>query len=76
MEKSQVAKASASERAQVVKAQRAALLGALCIILPDGSGNGTTAAYLIAVAIAVVYTAVNVIVFWFTADKKYRKIEV
>ncbi len=54
----------------------AALLGALCIILPDGAGSGTTAAYLIAVAIVAFFTAVNFVVFWFTADKKYRKIEV
>lgn len=53
----------------------AALLGALSIILPDGAAK-TTAAYLIAVAIAVFYAAVNFVVFWFTADKKYRNIEV
>ncbi len=54
----------------------AALLGACSIILPNGTASRTTAAYLIAVAAAIVYAAVNFVVFWFTADKKYRKIEV
>ena len=53
----------------------AAILGAISIIFPKTFENGATAAYLVSVGIAAVYTAINVLVFWFTVDKKYRKIE-
>ena len=52
----------------------AALIGAGCIIfskLPDGRMT----AYLAAAAVAFVYAAINFLVFWFTSDCKYRKIE-
>ena len=54
----------------------AAILGACSIIFPKTpEGGGATTAYLIAVAVTVVYSVINMLVFWFTADKKYRKIE-
>ncbi len=54
----------------------AAIVGACCIIFPRSIETvGATAAYLTAVGIALVYAAVNFIVFWFTVDKKYKKIE-
>ncbi len=51
-----------------------AVLGACALILPRTS-VGATATFLIGAAVAVVYAAVNVLVFWFTVDRKYRKIE-
>ena len=54
----------------------AAGLGAICIIFPRTFENGTTIAYLVSVAVAAAYAVVNILVFWFTADKKYRKTEV
>ena len=53
----------------------AAILGASCIILPKLSKDGATAAYCIAVGVALVYAVINFLVFWFTVDRKYRKIE-
>ncbi len=53
----------------------AALIGAGSVIFPKILENGALAAYLTSVFVALAYTAVNTLVFWFTADKKYRKIE-
>ena len=54
----------------------AAILGACSIIFPKTPEiGGTLVAYLIAVAVPFVYSVINMLVFWFTADKKYRKIE-
>ncbi len=55
----------------------AALLGASSIIfprtMPDG---GAGLSFLIAIGGAFVYMLINVLVFWFTVNRKYRKIEV
>ena len=54
----------------------AAILGACSIIFPKTPEiGGTLVAYLIAVAVPFVYSVINMLVFWFTADNKYRKIE-
>ncbi len=54
----------------------AALLGACSIIFPKIWENGSMTAYFVAIGGAFVYAAINVFVFWLTADKKYQKIEV
>lgn len=54
----------------------AAGLGACSIIFPGNSGDGKILAYIIDEAAAFVYAAVNFAVFWFTAENKYRKIEI
>lgn len=54
----------------------AAVFGAVCLILPKSIQGGTTAAYLISVGIACAYALINFLVFWFTVNNKYRKIEV
>ena len=53
----------------------AAVLGACSIIFPRVFAEGAMAAYIVALSIAFVYAAVNILVFWFTADRKYQKIE-
>ncbi len=50
-------------------------LGACCIIFPKIYENGKALAYLVALSVSAVYAAVNFLVYWFTVDKKYRKIE-
>ncbi len=54
----------------------AAVLGACCLIFPKMPQGGIVTAYLVALAVAFVYAAINVFVFWFTANRKYAKIEV
>ena len=55
----------------------AAIIGAGCIILPRVyEENGAMLAYMGAGAVAAVYMLINVVVFFCTANKKYRKIEV
>lgn len=54
----------------------AALMGASCIVLPKVTANGDKIAYIIAESTAFVYALINIIIFIFTADKKYRKIEI
>ena len=54
----------------------AACIGASSIIFPRAEGIGATWAYVAAVGIGLVYAAINFVIFWFTADKKYRKIEI
>ncbi len=54
----------------------AAVLGASSLILPKVPQIGMLAAYLVALAVAFVYAAINIAVFCFTAERKYRKIEV
>ncbi len=55
----------------------AAIIGAGCIILPRVyEENGAMFAYMGAGAVAAVYMLINVVVFFCTANKKYRKIEV
>ncbi len=54
----------------------AALLGAAGIIMPRSLPNGTMWAYITAIVGSFVYALINIIVFLYTADKKYRKIEV
>lgn len=61
----------------------AAILGGCCIIFPRSAGDlvapsltdGKVSAYLIIVAVALVYAIINICIFWFTAERKYRKIE-
>ncbi len=54
----------------------AAIMGACTIIFPRVIENGKMMAYLIAVSVALIYAGVNIIVFGFTAQRKYQKIEV
>ncbi len=53
----------------------AAILGTCCIILPKFSVLGRTAAYIIAAVLTFAYAFINIMIFWFTANRKYRKIE-
>lgn len=53
----------------------AAVLGATTLIFPRLLESGVAWAYGISVGIAIVYATVNMLVFWFTAEKMYRKIE-
>ncbi len=53
----------------------AAVLGATTLIFPRLLESGAAWAYGISVGIAIVYATVNMLVFWFTAEKMYRKIE-
>ena len=53
----------------------AALFGVASIVLPRVMENYKAVTYLIIIATAAIYSLVNVLVFWFTANKKYRKIE-
>lgn len=54
----------------------AAVFGMASILLPKTLTNGKLIAYLVAIGVALVYALINTLVFWFTAEKKYRKIEV
>ncbi len=54
----------------------AAVFGMAGILLPRIIEIGNWATYLIIIGVAIVYSIINVLVFWFTAEKKYRKIEV
>ena len=55
----------------------AALMGACAIIYPRVDvEKGALWAYLIILGAALVYAAVNILVFWFTAEKQYRQIEI
>ena len=54
----------------------AGVFGVFSLLLPKIMENGSTYAYIIVVAIGLVYALTNFLVFWFTVDKKYRKIEV
>ncbi len=53
----------------------AALMGAGSIILPKVEVLGAVGTYLLAVLLAVVYSAINILVFRVTANRKYQKIE-
>ncbi len=53
----------------------AAILGACSIIFPRMESLGNIPTYLICIAIAFVYAAINLIVYWFTVNKKYKNIE-
>ena len=53
----------------------AAAFGMCGILMPRATANGNLYAYLINIGAALVYAVINFLVFWFTANKKYRKIE-
>ncbi len=53
----------------------AAVLGTVSLIFPRIFARGIAWAYGVTVGAAAIYAAVTVLVFWFTAEKKYRKIE-
>ncbi len=53
----------------------AAGFGLVGFMLPKAVPNGSTWAYVGAVAIGLVYALVNFLVFFFTANRKYGKIE-
>ncbi len=53
----------------------AAVFGVFSIIMPKIMQNGSTYAYLINIGLGLIYAVVNFLVFWFTARKRYRKIE-
>ena len=53
----------------------AAILGAVSLIFPRIFESGAAWAYGVTVGAAAIYAAVNMLVFWFTAEKMYRKIE-
>ncbi len=53
----------------------AAGLGTASIIFPRTYDRGALIAYLFCVGVGFVYALINVLVFCFTADKKYRNIE-
>ncbi len=52
----------------------AALLGAGGLLLPKILP--VVYAYLIIIAAAFIYSIINILIFWFTVDKKYRKINI
>lgn len=54
----------------------AALYGLASFLLPKTAEQGNIWAYLIIIGTSLIYAILNVIIFWFTVDKKYRKIEV
>ncbi len=53
----------------------AAVMGACSIIFPKVLADGEIWSYATAVALAFVYAAVNFLIFWFTVDKKYQRVE-
>ncbi len=54
----------------------AAVFGVAGILLPKVWDSSIVGTYVVIIAIGLVYALVNFLVFWFTANKKYRKIEV
>lgn len=54
----------------------AALYGMFSILMPRLVPDTDAYLYLINIGIGLIYAAVNFVVFWCTADKKYKKIEV
>lgn len=54
----------------------AAAIGAVCVIFPRIYADGKRLAYIVSVAIALAYAAINMTIFFLTANKKYTKIEV
>ncbi len=54
----------------------AAILGACSVLFPKIFANGKMFAYLTAIAVTTIYAAVNFVVFWFTAEERYRKTEI
>ncbi len=53
----------------------AAILGAAALIFPRTAEGGAAWAYGITVAVAFAYAVINALIFWFAAEKRYRKIE-
>ena len=53
----------------------AALYGMFSILMPKLVPETNVYLYLINIGIGLIYAAVNFFVFWFTADRKYKKIE-
>ena len=51
----------------------AALFGISSILMSKLVANGKTYAYLINIGLGLVYIVVNFLVFWFTANKRYRR---
>lgn len=54
----------------------AAGLGACSIIFPRKFDNGALYAYIVCAGVGALYALVNILVFIFTAEKKYRNIEI
>lgn len=54
----------------------AAMYGVASFLLPKTVMQGNMWAYLIIIGTSLVYAIINVVVFWFTVNRKYRKIEV
>lgn len=52
-----------------------AIFGMFSILLPKLIIGSVVYTYLINIGIGIVYAVTNFLIFWFTADKKYRKIE-
>ncbi len=52
-----------------------AVLGASSLVFPRVISDGGFGTYSICIAVTFVYQWINVLVYWFTVDKKYRKIE-
>lgn len=54
----------------------AAIVGAMSLIFPRViEEGGMLVAYLAPIGVGVVYAAINAVVFWLTANEKYRRIE-
>ncbi len=53
-----------------------AIFGTISIIFPKFFKGGALTAYLLMIGLSFVYALVNFLIFYFTVNKKYRKIEV
>lgn len=53
-----------------------AIFGLVSLLLPKIFVSGKVFAYIIVIGLGLIYAVVNFVVFWFTVNKKYRKIEV
>lgn len=54
----------------------AAVFGIISFVVPRLFAGGDLVAYFVMIGIALIYALINFLVFYFTANKKYRKIEV
>lgn len=54
----------------------AGIFGVASLVLPRIITNGSIYTYLIIIGVSLIYALANFLIFWFTVDKKYKKIEV
>lgn len=54
----------------------AAILGSVSLIFPRILENGVDWAHAFSIDVAFIYAVINALIFWFTSEKMYRKIEI